>query len=229
MRLKALLECASRRCQTVYILGDLFDQWLGDDEDSPPYLEAESVLAALSDSGTEVFVQRGNHDFLIGEDLEQRIGATLMPETMVIDLDGITTVLTHGDGLCTDDREFQAFRAYALNRENQRWFLSLTREERAIMADKLRLRSAALKTLKANEIMDVNPDAVRTVLATHNGCRLIHGHTHRPAVHRVESTGRPAAERVVLGDWYEEGVVALHRDGQLTLLSVTEAEKMLRR
>lgn len=220
---EGLLRSASAVVDVIYVLGDLFDQWLGDDDMTPPYGHVEQVLNGVAATGVDIYVQHGNHDFLLGEEFAARAGCHLLSEEVVIDLDGTATLLMHGDSLCTDDEEYQAYRAYTRDLENQRLFLSKNLEERAAIATQLRHESAALKQLKTEEIMDVSVDAVCAALERHDVSRLIHGHTHRPAVHHFTLPDGTAAQRLVLGDWYRCGQVAVQLDGSLSLLPVPEA------
>ncbi len=191
-------------CDGLYILGDLFEAWIGDDEDDPALLGVLDELAALSARGVPLAVMHGNRDFLLGEGFAAHTGARLLPDPSVIDLYGRPSLLMHGDTLCTDDLDYQAFRSQVRNRDWQAAFLARPLAERRAIAASLRETSKTETAGKAAEIMDVNADAVARALAEHGVDRLIHGHTHRPATHRLETAGR-AAERIVLGDWYQTG------------------------
>jgi UDP-2,3-diacylglucosamine hydrolase len=225
--LRALLAGATGRVDAIYVLGDLFDEWLGDDDVNPLHAEAERALRAVTAAGGTVWVQAGNHDFLLGEAFAARTGCRLLADPTVIDLGATRAVLMHGDSLCTDDHSYQTFRRYSRDPANQRRFLALDLDERHAMAAKLRHASAELKRLKTDEIMDVSEAAVRDVLRAHRARLLIHGHTHRPAVHELRIDAAPA-RRIVLGDWYEAGRVALHAESEIRLLSVADAMESMR-
>lgn len=196
----------ARRAEALYVLGDLFEAWVGDDDDSPLAAEAARGLSALSESGVPVYLMHGNRDFLIGADYAARCGAALLPDPTVIDLHGEPTLLMHGDTLCTDDLDYQRWREQAHSEAWQREFLSKPLSERRAFAAEARRLSREHQAGAAQAIMDVNPDTVVRAMETHGVRRLIHGHTHRPAVHSLSLEGEPA-ERIVLGDWYEQGSV----------------------
>jgi UDP-2,3-diacylglucosamine hydrolase len=201
----------ARRAEALYILGDLFEAWVGDDDDSPLAEETARALSALAESGVPVYLMHGNRDFLIGDDYAGRCGAELLPDPTVIDLHGEPTLLMHGDTLCTDDVDYQRWREQAHSSEWQREFLSRPLAERRAFAAEARRQSREHQAGAKEAIMDVNPDAVVRTMKEHGVRRLIHGHTHRPAVHSLSLSGEPA-ERIVLGDWYEQGSV-LRCDG----------------
>ena len=197
------------RADALYILGDLFEYWIGDDMLTHPATAAQlaplaDALAALSAQGLPVHFQHGNRDFLIGEDFARRCGVKLLPEAVVVDLYGTPTLIMHGDTLCTDDVAYQELRGMLRNAQWQQQFLALPFEERVRQAQALRERSAQAMEDKQEYIMDVNAEAVQQALRTHGVTRLVHGHTHRPAVHELSVDGVPA-QRIVLGDWYEQG------------------------
>ena len=189
----------------LYILGDLFDYWIGDEDLD---LEFNGKIAAaireVADTGNRVFLMHGNRDFLIGSRFCDATGATPLSDPVVVDLDGTRTLLAHGDTLCTDDLAYQEFRRMVRNAEWQRTFLSQPVEARRRQAEDARARSESAKQDKTAEIMDVNADAVEKILRDYNYPRLIHGHTHRPAHHRLVVDGH-ACERWVLQDWYLTG------------------------
>ncbi|MBT6274477.1 MAG: UDP-2,3-diacylglucosamine diphosphatase, partial [Chromatiales bacterium] len=185
----------------LYILGDLFDGWLGDDDARRPHGEVTGAIARAAGRGIAVHVMHGNHDFLLGERFATASGSQSLPDPYVTEFFGVRTVLSHGDALCTDDTEYQQWRAYSRDAANQAAFLSLPMEQRAAQAAALRHRSQAAVQLKAADIMDVNDAAVAQLLDESRADVLIHGHTHRPACHRLSLPSRPAT-RWVLGDWY---------------------------
>ncbi|MGP9831002.1 UDP-2,3-diacylglucosamine diphosphatase [Marinobacter sp. NSM] len=187
--------------EQLYILGDFFEAWIGDDERTPLQEQIAAALKQLSDSGTAIFLMHGNRDFLIGEDFCHRAGATLLDDPTVIDLYGTPTLLLHGDSLCTADVEYQKFRTNMRNPQLQKMMLARPLEDRQQMAKQLRALSMAKNQGKAEDIMDVTPEEVVKELEAHGVQLMIHGHTHRPAVHELEANGKPA-RRIVLGDWH---------------------------
>ncbi len=184
----------------LYILGDFFEAWIGDDERTPLQEQIAAALRKLRDSGTDIFLMHGNRDFLIGEDFCKRAGATLLDDPTVIDLHGTPTLLMHGDSLCTADVEYQKFRANMRNPQWQQMILQRPLEDRQQMARQLREISMAKNQGKEEFIMDVTPEEVVKDMEAHGVQRMIHGHTHRPAVHELIAYGLPA-KRIVLGDW----------------------------
>lgn len=202
----AFLSGEARRAEALYILGDLFEAWLGDDDPDPHHARVAEGLAALADSGVPVHFLVGNRDFLLGRDYAERAGMRLMREPVLLNLYGTPTALLHGDVLCTDDTEYQAFRRMVRQPEWQRGFLAKPLEERRAMAEQARARSYSRGQSMAAEVMDVNADAVADAFRVHDVPRMIHGHTHRPDIHRIEVDDRPR-ERIVLGDWYAQGSV----------------------
>ena len=195
-----------RRADRLCLLGDVFDLWLGDDDDRAPHREVEAALADTVSAGVPVDVMRGNHDFLLGDAFAERTGCRLIDEPHVIDAMDERTVLLHGDTLCTRDVEYQAFRRYARDPANQRAFLARPMEEHAQEAAKIRATSNSRTRLKPEDIMDVTDDEVARVLSQCSATRMIHGHTHRPGVHEIALETGPAT-RIVLGDWYDRGKV----------------------
>ena len=210
------LETRARQAKALYILGDLFEVWFGDDMILPDYHPAIAAMKALSDSGVPLYLMHGNRDFFMGEKLMQLCGATLLDDPAVIDLDGVPTLLMHGDTLCTDDVEYMKFRAMVRNPQWQAEVLSKSPEERLALAKKFRDMSKAETSNKAEDIMDVNQAEVERMFSTHPVQRLIHGHTHRPAIHDLNLNGQ-SVQRIVLGDWYAQGSVLVCEDGQCQL------------
>lgn len=197
------LAGAARDAESLYILGDLFEYWIGDDAslaENPSVIEA---LHAVSAAGVALYYMHGNRDFLIGDGFAAATGAQLLPDPTVIDLYGTATLLMHGDTLCTDDTRYQTFRAQIRDPENQKRFLALPVAQRRQIATGLRQASRADQTQKTMEIMDVNALAVEQAMREHGVSRLIHGHTHRPAVHDLEVDDHPA-RRIVLSDWHDD-------------------------
>lgn len=188
--------------ERLYVLGDLFDAWIGDDDDT--YRDLEGALAAVAAGGTRCFFQHGNRDFLIGRRFARRTGWTLLPDTARISLAGEPVLLMHGDLLCTDDVPYQRFRRRVRNPLVQWLFLRQPLSKRRRIAADYRQKSAAAMAGKSAEIMDVNADAVCRFMRHHKVRRLIHGHTHRPADHRL-TLDDAAAHRHVLADWSAHG------------------------
>ena len=188
--------------ERLYILGDFFEAWIGDDERTPLQETIAGALKAVSDRGVEIFLMHGNRDFLIGEEFCERAGATLLDDPTVVDLYGTPTLLMHGDSLCTADEEYQKFRANMRNPQMQKMMLARPLEDRQKMARQLRDMSMAKNQGKAEDIMDVTPEEVVREMETHGVQQMIHGHTHRPAIHDLKASGQPAT-RIVLGDWDE--------------------------
>jgi UDP-2,3-diacylglucosamine hydrolase len=194
----------------LYMLGDLFEVWLGDDDPDPAHPPVLNALHSLSAS-VPVYFMHGNRDFLIGATFAQRSGCRLLADPTLIDLDGTPTLLLHGDTLCTDDIAYQDFRRMVRDPAWQRQFLALPIAERAALAANARAESRRQTGAKAEYIMDANPRAVESVMREQGVRRMIHGHTHRPAIHDFDLDGSPA-RRIVLGDWYEQGSVLSCRD-----------------
>ena len=188
----------------LYILGDLFEVWLGDDMILPDYQAPIAALKKLAGRGTKIFVMYGNRDFLMQQHFEAISGTRIIHEPCIIELYGEPTLLLHGDILCTDDIEYQKFRAMVRNPQWQAEMLAKSPEERLALAKKFREISKTETAQKANDIMDVNQAAVAATMREHQVLQLIHGHTHRPAEHRFELDGQTAT-RIVLADWYTSG------------------------
>jgi UDP-2,3-diacylglucosamine hydrolase len=189
----------------LYILGDLFEYWVGDDDmDDPLNTTVSGALSALAAGGTKVFLMRGNRDVLLGSAFAARCSATLLDDPVLVDLHGVPTLLSHGDALCTGDVDYQRFRIYARDPANQTRFLAQPLDARRAQMRGMRAQSEASKQQKTEAIMDVAPAAVDALLRKHGYPRLIHGHTHRPARHLHGVDGH-SCERWVLNDWYETG------------------------
>jgi len=202
------LRTQAAKASALYILGDLFEVWLGDDAVMPCYQPVLNGLRELAGSGIPVSVMHGNRDFLMGDLFAQLSGTRIIPDPSIIDLYGERTLIMHGDTLCTDDVEYQEFRTYLRREETQRQFLALPVNERIKVAGHYRAGSRERSRNKAEEIMDVNQQAVLATMRAHGVSKLIHGHTHRPAFHDFILDGQPA-RRMVLGDWYEQGSVLI--------------------
>lgn len=200
-RFLAFVQKRAQGVERLYILGDLFDAYIGDDDNSTPNREIKAALRKLSDSGTAIFFQHGNRDFLVGERFCRETGAHLLGDYAVIDLYGEPTVLTHGDLLCTDDVLYQAARIRVRAEEWKRNALSKPLFIRQFYARWYRFRSGLDKSKKTLDIMDANPDAVIEAMRRFGVTKLIHGHTHRPEVHELAIDGQ-AARRFVLAEWH---------------------------
>jgi UDP-2,3-diacylglucosamine hydrolase len=196
------LETQAPYSAALYLLGDIFDVWLGDDDTSQL---AQTVIAALwrlTGTGTSVFYLHGNRDFLLGAQFLAATGVQLVPDPVLLDLHGIATLLTHGDQLCTDDLAYQAFRQQVRAPAWQQHFLARPLAERLAIAQGYRADSQREQRAKPDIILDVNPDAVRQLFAAHPAAlRLIHGHTHRPAAHVLTLAAGRTATRYVLPAW----------------------------
>jgi UDP-2,3-diacylglucosamine hydrolase len=191
--------------EALYILGDFFEYWIGDEAihrpDHEPIIQA---LNRLRKTGVPVYVMHGNRDFLMNSGFENAAGCDLIADPIVITLYGRKTLLTHGDYLCTDDVAYMEFRDMVRQKRWQREFLSKSVEERDAIARKYRSISKEISATKETEIMDINQQTLLSEMKKYGVDLVIHGHTHRPAVHEFSLDGRPA-KRIVLGDWYDQG------------------------
>jgi UDP-2,3-diacylglucosamine hydrolase len=201
------LHRRARASDALYILGDLFEFWIGDEAvEQEEFRSVIRGLRELTSSGTPVFVMHGNRDLLMSDGFENATGVRLLKDPACIDLYGTPTLLMHGDSLCTDDTEYMIFRAKVRSAAFQKDFLGKSVAERDQIIRGYREISKSSTAAKKPEIMDVNQQAVESVMREHHVQRLIHGHTHRPKEHLFNLDGRPA-RRMVLGDWYEQGSV----------------------
>ncbi|WP_394176196.1 UDP-2,3-diacylglucosamine diphosphatase [Thalassotalea litorea] len=212
------IEHTAPAADQLYILGDLFEYWVGDDDVNALSNGVAKALSGLSRKGTEVYFIQGNRDFLVGEKYAKRCGMTLLPDTQLIDLNGTPALIMHGDTLCTRDVDYQKFRAKSRTWWWQGMIKCLPLSVRRKMAQNYRSKSAASTAQKPQEIMDVTQSEVEKVLINANCDLLIHGHTHRPAIHHFEMAQK-SATRIVLGDWYEQGAWLKAENGQLELLN----------
>jgi UDP-2,3-diacylglucosamine hydrolase len=204
MLLRFLRETAPA-ADSLYVLGDLFEYWIGDEGLAQPFAqEVAQAFRALEQDGTRVYFMHGNRDFLIGERFAAASGMKLLADPTVVDLYGTRTILMHGDTLCSDDLEYQKFRTMVRNPAWQQAFLAKPLDERVRMAREVRGRSEQSKQVKDMIIMDVTPATVDGAFRAHDYARLIHGHTHRPAHHEHKVDGHDC-ERWVLADWHERG------------------------
>lgn len=199
------LESTAPAAESLYILGDLFEYWAGDDDLADPFhAEITQALAALQAKNTALYILQGNRDFLLGHDFEQAAAATLLPDPTLINLYGTPTLLMHGDTLCSGDQAYITFRAQVRSSAWQKDFLAQPLAQRKAAILDLRRRSESDKQQKAAAIMDAHPLTIAETLRAHGYPRLIHGHTHRPARHIHEVDGH-VCERWVLADWGETG------------------------
>ena len=200
------LETRASGSDALYILGDLFEAWIGDDDQSGMNQSVCQGLRQCAASGTAVFVMHGNRDFLLGERFADQSNSTLLQDPTLIDLYGTPTLLMHGDRLCTDDTEYLSFREMVHDKQWQASFLVKSLEQRRKIAVDMRALSKEKTGDKTEAIMDVNQEAVIETMTKNQVPRLIHGHTHRPDVHEL-LIANEHARRFVLGDWYEQGSV----------------------
>lgn len=206
---KRFLAQEARYSDALYILGDLFDAWIGDDDLTPFHEEVIAALRELTNEGVPVYFIAGNRDFLIGSRFANATGITLLPESKVIDLYGVPTLIMHGDTLCTLDTSYLRFRKIIRNRLLLALLTRLPLSWRRKIAKKLRSGSKSQQPLSEQQliIMDATNEGVEAAFKRHGVTRMIHGHTHRPAVHQHTVAGVGDAERIVLGDWYEQGSI----------------------
>jgi len=198
------LDGVAREADALYILGDLFEAWIGDDDPNPLHQRVAAAIRALVDSGVPCYFIHGNRDFLLGKRFARESGMQLLPQEKVLNLYGRNVLIMHGDTLCTDDAGYQAFRAKVHQPWLQTLFLALPLFIRHRVAAKMRAGSRAANSSKSLAIMDVNQQAVIEAMEKHRVQWLIHGHTHRPAVHQLTANDAPAC-RAVLGAWHSEG------------------------
>ena len=219
--LSFLNNTVRNQCDTLYILGDFFEVWVGDDNLSSLNLEIAAALKSISDSGTNVFFIHGNRDFFVGEHYALRCGMTILPEPDVITINNQPISILHGDSLCTDDEGYMKFRRFIRHPIVKTILLSLPLFTRKWIGKKMRESSKQSQQHKNMAIMDVNEQAVSEVFESTNTSMMIHGHTHKPFIH--EATGQYLSlgrTRIVLGDWYTQGSYLSFTDGQPTLHSM---------
>jgi UDP-2,3-diacylglucosamine hydrolase len=202
----SFLRSEAKDAAALYILGDLFESWIGDD--APDSAQGESIagLRELTDSGVPCFIMHGNRDFLLSAQFCAASGSHLLPDPLIITLYGEPVLVMHGDALCTDDRAYQRLRATVRDADWQRRFLALSIQARRALAGAARAGSQEHTAAMEYSITDVNTDSVAMALRAAGTSTLLHGHTHRPAIHALEVDGRPRT-RIVLGDWYDQGSV----------------------
>ena len=207
------------QADALYVLGDLFEIWIGDDDQNSFTLSIAKAFHDLSESGVPVYFIHGNRDFLIRQRFAKQAGFKILPEQVVIDLYGEPSLIMHGDELCTMDIDYQAFRKKARSWWWPRLMLSLPLSTRRKIAKKGRETSKQKQSNLSQEIMDVTPQEVSNYMQNFAVKRLIHGHTHRPAIHELTINGQPA-QRIVLGDWYEQGSVLKVSKDNIDLMSM---------
>jgi UDP-2,3-diacylglucosamine hydrolase len=200
------LSGEARHAEALYILGDLFESWVGDDAADPAQAAAIDGLHSLTQHGVPCFVMHGNRDFLLAGQFCRMSGARLLPDPLIVTLYGEPVLVMHGDALCTDDRAYQRLRATVREADWQRQFLALSIASRRALAGAARAGSQAHTATLEYAITDVNADSVALALRNSATATLLHGHTHRPAIHALQVDGRPCT-RIVLGDWYDQGSV----------------------
>ena len=206
----------AREAEALYILGDLFEAWVGDDDQDPEKERVCLGLRALSKRGVACFALHGNRDFLLGKGFGERSGCRLLGDPVIAELDGEPVLLTHGDTLCTDDHSYQELRSAVRSPDWQRRFLALPLGVRETLSREARAGSARHIARAVPYIMDVNEGAVAAAFRAARVRRMIHGHTHRPGVHEMRIDGAPA-ERIVLGAWYEQGSYLTCEQGKYQL------------
>lgn len=217
----AFLNTDARKAEALYVLGDLFEAWVGDDDPNPHYAEIQDELAKLTQSGVRGYFMHGNRDFMIGAAFAERTGLALLDDPVVHEFQGIPVLLSHGDRYCTDDVEYQAVRRTVRDPAWQQQVLSLPLPARLQMASQARSESATANAGKSMDIMDVNAHAIEQALQEHDVRHLLHGHTHRPAIHSWELDAGHTATRMVLGDWYTQGSVGVWDDDGFRLTTLT--------
>ncbi len=214
---RKFLHTEASASDALYILGDLFESWIGDDDDEPARARVCAALRELTRGGVPCFIQHGNRDFLLGRGFMDRSGCQLLPDPVVRDIGGKRFVLSHGDALCAEDHGYQRFRRIVRGGALQRCWSGLPLALRRNVAALVRGRSRAHTRQQPEYIMDVTPAAVTALLRATRADVLVHGHTHRPAVHHLQLDDRQCT-RIVLGDWHGRGdMLAVAADGQYTL------------
>lgn len=212
------LETEALAADALYILGDLFETWVGDDDPNEHHAWIKQSLRKLTRKGVAVYFMHGNRDFMIGEDFAAETGVTLLEDPTIAEIHGEQVLLSHGDAYCTDDVEYQAVRRMTRDPQWQAMMRGKPLEERLAFAARARAASKLRGSTMSEEIMDVNDEAIVAALRKAGISIMLHGHTHRPAVHELSIDGRPA-KRIVLGDWYDHGSV-LRWDENGPVLSV---------
>jgi UDP-2,3-diacylglucosamine hydrolase len=200
------LETEALNADALYILGDLFESWVGDDDPNEHYAWIKQAIQKLTRKDIPVFFMHGNRDFMIGEQFASETGVTILPDPHIIEIHGDKVLLSHGDAYCTDDVEYQGIRKMTRDPAWQAMMRGKSLEERLAFAAQARAASQARGGTISEDITDVNKEAVSKALSDAGVGIMLHGHTHRPAVHEITVDGH-AAQRIVLGDWYEQGSI----------------------
>jgi UDP-2,3-diacylglucosamine hydrolase len=218
---KKLLQGPAQQAEALYILGDLFEAWAGDDDSTPPHGEIVAELKAYVDSGKQFFIMRGNRDYLLSQRFAKLTNGKLLDDEVVITLDNGNVLLMHGDTLCTDDVKYQVFRKIVNNLLSRNIFMCFPYKLRTKVWHKI--RGAAKKSVdkKSDYLTDVNQDSVEQKMKKHNVHTLIHGHTHRQAIHQFKLNGVDV-KRIVLGDWYQSDSVLVSDGNEMELLGVQD-------
>jgi len=214
------LNTVATDAEQLYILGDFFDAWVGDDDDTPVFKEIETALHQFNQAkgnSQRVYFMHGNRDFMVGHKFANRTGITLLNDPTTIELNGSKTLLMHGDSLCTLDQEYMTFRNTVRNPEWQREVLTKSLEERKSIAAQMQTTSKSMNSIKAEDIMDVTPEEVIKVMENYQTPTLIHGHTHRPNRHNLSLSNHSQAERIVLGDWHSKAWYLVSDGKSITL------------
>tara|TARA_B100000953_G_scaffold36554_1_gene28493 strand:+ start:537 stop:1286 length:750 start_codon:yes stop_codon:yes gene_type:complete len=217
------LNINSGKCAALYILGDLFEVWIGDDEQNPLIDEITSALRGFHVAGSSIYLMHGNRDFLIGDNFAKRCGAELIEDPCILKTEAGHIILLHGDTLCTDDLEYMQFRAQVRQQIWQQEFLAKPLDDRRAFAQEARQASQKTAGIKDNSIMDVNGQAVLDLFNQFQENMMLHGHTHRPAVHELAFSnpinGQIKGQRIVLGDWNNKAWYAETQNKEISLLS----------
>lgn len=209
----------------LYILGDLFEAWIGDDDPNAHYAEMKRAIRQVVEHGVPVRFMHGNRDFLVGDAFAAATGVDILPDPVVHEIHGDRVLLSHGDAWCTDDTEYQAMRKMTRDPDWQAAMLAKPLAERQAIAAQARAESTERNSTLAAAIMDVNADAIEAAMREHDVRLMLHGHTHRPAVHDV-TVGGEAAKRIVLGDWYDHGSVVRWNDAGPELVTLERAQSL---
>lgn len=224
------LDAQKQQVDEIYILGDIFNTWLGDDLVPDEFADFVTTLKALSTQGIKLYLMVGNRDFMLGHTFAKQVGATLLDDGFLLNIAGKKTLLMHGDSLCIDDVSYQRYRRVVRNTLLQRIFLAFPAALRQRISDKIKQKSQQKKQHKTAMIMDVNQAEVLRVMREQEIDLLIHGHTHRPAIHTLETQAAHTVHRIVLGDWEDKVSYLLIDDRQLQLHDhrVTDKASQLR-
>jgi UDP-2,3-diacylglucosamine hydrolase len=218
----SFLDTHAKNAEALYILGDLFEVWVGDDDSDADKKGVAAALRALTTRGVACFILHGNRDFLLGRGFCDATGCRLLPDPVVAEFDGERVLLTHGDALCVDDHAYQELRSVVRTAPWQRRFLALPLSDRELLANQARAGSRQHTSRTIPKIMDVNSDAVAQAFRVAEVHRMIHGHTHRPGIHDMVIDGT-SAQRIVLGAWYEQGSYLVYERGTYELRELARA------